>query len=129
MRTLFLRTPTDATTVSPALAPYVRTYDAGEVLFEEGASGGDMYYILNGQVAVKKGGQVVTTLSAGHHVGEMALLLGETRTATVEVAEAGTRLVHVAEENFDIILRENPEIVRSLLHDMALRLKKTTDEL
>ena len=59
----------------------------------------------------------------------MAMLLNEPRTATVAIASPGTQLIAISHDNFETLLRENPAIVRSLLKNMALRLKATTQQL
>lgn len=111
------------------LAKFVRAYDVNTILFEKGDPGGEMFYILSGSVAVKNNGATIRTLGAGDYFGEMAMLLNEPRTATIAIASPGTQLVAISQNNFETLLRENPAIVRSLLKDMALRLKATTQQL
>ncbi|MBI2350736.1 MAG: YihY/virulence factor BrkB family protein [Deltaproteobacteria bacterium] len=114
---------------SPFLAKFVRDYDVNTILFEKGDPGGEMFYILSGSVAVKNNGATIRTLGAGDYFGEMAMLLNEPRTATIAIASPGTQLVAISQYNFETLLRENPAIVRSILKDMALRLKATTQQL
>ena len=114
---------------SPFLAKFVQVYDMNTILFEKGDPGGEMFYILSGSVAVKNNGATIRTLGAGDYFGEMAMLLNEPRTATIAIASPGTQLVAVSQNNFETLLRENPAIVRSILKDMALRLKATTQQL
>lgn len=114
---------------SPFLAKFVRTYDVNTILFEKGDPAGEMFYILSGSVAVKNNGAIIRVLGAGDYFGEMAMLLNEPRTATVAIASPGTQLVAISQDNFETLLRENPAIVRSILKDMALRLKGTTQQL
>src|SRR5690606_20863692 len=67
-----------------------RTYGGGEVLFEEGAAPDGLYLIRRGSVTISRviaGREVVLSyLSAGNYVGEMALLSESPRTATVKAA-------------------------------------------
>jgi len=114
---------------SPFLAKFVQAYDVNTILFEKGDPGGEMFYILSGSVAVKNNGATIRTLGAGDYFGEMAMLLNEPRTATIAIASPGTQLVAISQNNFETLLRENPAIVRSILKDMALRLKATTQQL
>jgi len=114
---------------SPFLAKFVQAYDVNTILFEKGDPGGEMFYILSGSVAVKNNGATIRTLGAGDYFGEMAMLLNEPRTATIAIASPGTQLIAVSQNNFETLLRENPAIVRSILKDMALRLKATTQQL
>ena len=63
----------------------------GELLFAEGDEGDAAYALLSGRVAVRKktaeGEQVLAELGPGEIVGEIALLTGEPRSATVEALE------------------------------------------
>jgi CRP-like cAMP-binding protein/thioredoxin reductase/Fe-S-cluster-containing hydrogenase component 2 len=74
-----------------------RRYEAGETIFEEGQAPDGLYLIRRGSVTVSRrlGGRevVLSYLSAGNYVGEMALISGSPRTATVKAAVATECLV------------------------------------
>ncbi|MGQ9662222.1 MAG: cyclic nucleotide-binding domain-containing protein, partial [Kiritimatiellia bacterium] len=108
------------------LAPFVKKYEPGETILEEGTRGDEMFYILAGAAAVLRGGATVRTLASGDYFGEMSMLLDEPRTASVKALDPGTKVVVISRGNFDAILAENPVIVRKLLTEMARRLKETT---
>lgn len=107
------------------LARFVRTLQQGQVLFEEGESGREMYYVLGGSVRLSRGDQELKVMKPGDYFGEMSMLLDSPRTATATALEPDTQLVAIAEQNFDTILRENPAIVRRILKEMAHRLEET----
>jgi CRP-like cAMP-binding protein len=69
------------------------------------------------------------TVAAGAYVGEMALLRQAPRTETAVVAAPAARLIVISDANFDVILRENPAIVRAILGAMADRLQRANDAL
>jgi len=110
------------------LARYVTAHEAGDVVFREGEPGDAMYYVAQGGVSLSRNGRELVKVRAGEYFGEMAMLLGKERTATVTVAEPGTRLVAISAANVETVLRENPKVVLALLHEMAERLR-ATDEL
>jgi hypothetical protein len=60
-----------------------RTYDAGEQLIEQGEEGSQLFLILDGLVDVEVDGEEVAELGPGALLGEMALLEGGKRTASV----------------------------------------------
>jgi small-conductance mechanosensitive channel/CRP-like cAMP-binding protein len=65
-----------------------RVFGAGERILEEGAPGQTFYLVASGTVAVTtKRGVEVTRLSRGQYFGEMSLLTGEPRSATVVAVE------------------------------------------
>src|SRR2546426_3011488 len=63
-----------------------RAYPAGEDIVRKGDVEGGLFVILSGSATVETGG-AVHTLGAGAFFGEMALLAGTPRTATVPAAE------------------------------------------
>lgn len=84
-----------------------RSLRAGEVLFEEGDDGDDAYILLSGRlrVAVKTetgGRHIISELGAGELVGEIALLAGRPRTATVFAAR-DCELARLSRQSFDLM--------------------------
>ena len=113
--------------VSPVLLEqFTRQLAPGAVLFGEGAAGAEMYYVLEGAIALTKGGRSLKTMGPGDFFGEMSMLLATARTAAAAAGPAGARLVTITQDNFDTILRENPGIVQGILKEMAARLKATS---
>src|SRR5215212_4906402 len=58
--------------------------EAGHTLFVEGAPSTNLYLILSGSAVVRKKGRRVARLGPGDVVGELSVILGTPRTATVE---------------------------------------------
>ena len=108
------------------LEPFTRTAGPGAPLFREGEAGVEMYYVLEGGVALTKGGQTLRTMGPGDFFGEMSMLIQTERTAGAAAGPDGARLVAITRDNFDMILRENPGIVLAILREMATRLKTTS---
>ena len=63
--------------------PERRTLEPGDTLVEQGAPGDELYLVLDGVLAVEVDGQEVAEIGPGAIVGELALLEGGTRTATL----------------------------------------------
>jgi protein lysine acetyltransferase len=61
-----------------------RFVDAGEVLCRQGEPGGDFFVVLDGSADVLRHGELIGELTAGSVVGELALLTGAVRNATVQ---------------------------------------------
>jgi len=96
----------------------------GDVFFREGETGDEMYYLLSGSVAIRKGSVDLARIGPGRFFGEMTFLLGQDRSATA-VALEPTRCVVVRPDNFNQLLRENPGTARAMLVEMASRLRDT----
>ena len=77
----------------------------GETLVEQGAVGDAFFAIRSGQVDVVRGGSVIRTMGPDSHFGEIALLRGVPRTASV-VARTPVRAFRLDREGFDRVVRE-----------------------
>lgn len=104
-------------------------FGRGERMVEEGAKGDSMFVLLRGgaQVSVAKNGSniPVATLGAGDCFGEMSLLTGEPRSATVR-AERDCYVMEVNKSVMSQIIRDSPECLQQLSEILAQR-KLTTE--
>jgi len=107
-------------------------YAPGEIVVREGDRGSSMFLIEAGKVAVSIQGAAgesreLTVLDAGAAFGEISLLTGEPRTATVR-AVTETTLVQIEKESFAPILREHPALVQALEATMEKRRRHAAGE-
>lgn len=75
----------------------------GETIFYKGTVGNQMYVVLGGQVGVFDGPKCIAKLSTGDMFGEMSLLNGDPRSATVVALEHSNVFV-LSEEVFQKLL-------------------------
>ncbi|HMO50378.1 MAG TPA: YhjD/YihY/BrkB family envelope integrity protein [Kiritimatiellia bacterium] len=100
---------------------FERVCVAGETLFRHGDPGEHMYVILDGRIRLTRDDRELAVMGPGDYFGEMSLLTRAPRAATATALEA-TRLAIINQENFDLLVRENPVLVRRLLEELARRL-------
>lgn len=100
-----------------------RRYPHGAVIFSEGQPGVVMYIVRDGQVELRRGGQVVERLGPGEVIGEMALIDPAPRTATA-VAAGACSLTIVDEAMFRNIVAKVPGFALELLRVVVRRLRK-----
>lgn len=102
-------------------------YTRGEPLVHEGETGDSLFVIRSGVVRVEKslpgkGKAVVAKLTTGDFFGEMSLLTGDPRTASV-IADAETEVVVVGKEAFGPVLSADTGILASLTAALESRLR------
>ena len=94
----------------------------GKVLIRQGEHGDDLMVVASGQVGVDRDGTRIAQLGAGEFFGEIALIAGGPRTATV-TAEAPTRLLVVNHRDFHALMEEFPAVAGQVLMTLAHRLR------
>ncbi len=107
-----------------------KTFSANETICKIGDPGDEMYIIISGNVKIciydenGENEQVVATLQSGDYFGEMALLTGETRSASVITTEDSETFV-LQKNDFDVILEKFPSISLSMGKIVSQRLRET----
>jgi CRP-like cAMP-binding protein len=104
-----------------------RRFAAGETVAREGAGGAAFFLINSGEAAVSVRGQQRTTLGPGDHFGEIALIDGGARSATVT---ATSELVCYGLTFWDFrpLVQENAAIGWKLLQSLAKKLRVAEGE-
>jgi CRP/FNR family transcriptional regulator, cyclic AMP receptor protein len=104
------------------------TVCAGHVLCKEGATGREFFVVVDGEAIVTIAGEQVATVAPGGFCGEMALLDGGPRVATVTAATDMTVLV-VSQPEFFELVGEVPTVTRRILAGVAARLRTADAQL
>ena len=96
---------------------------AGTMLTRVGEPGEEFFFILDGSASVEVSRRKRGKLGPGEFFGEMSLLDGEPRSASVR-AETDMRLLVILRRNFQTLLSEVPEITRGILTVLSRRLRE-----
>jgi CRP/FNR family transcriptional regulator, cyclic AMP receptor protein len=94
----------------------------GTVLARSGEPGQEFFLILDGSARVEVSPRKRSRLQPGQYFGEMSLLDGGPRSATV-VADTPLRLLVIKRGDFATLLREAPELTQSLLATLSRRVR------
>ncbi len=105
-----------------AAAAHERMYGDGETIVREGDQGGSMFFVQRGRVSITFGpdNRQVAVTDAGGYFGEMSLLTGEPRSATVRAAGDST-VIEVGADAFGAYVRSHPDVVELLAAGAARR--------
>jgi len=109
----------------------LRSYDAGDIIVTEGESGSSLFLIVNGVVKVftrtEDGANLqLAELGLGDFFGEVSLLTGKPRTATI-TAHTDVTAIELDRTDFDSIVKNHPE-ARTTLEDFYKRRADETVE-
>jgi CRP/FNR family transcriptional regulator, cyclic AMP receptor protein len=96
---------------------------AGTVLTKAGESGDSFFFIIDGRVSVETQAGYGDPLQPGDFFGEMSLLDGEPRSATI-TAMTDVRLLVVDRSHFWRLLNETPDLVRRMLAVLSRRVRR-----
>jgi CRP-like cAMP-binding protein len=98
-----------------------RRFEAGTTAMVEGESGIGFFVIVDGQASVTVGDEEVRRLGPGDFFGEMALVTGAVRSATVK-AESDLDCLGLTAWTFRPWAREHPDVLWAMLETVVRRL-------
>lgn len=107
-------------------------FTPGRVLFKEGESSPDMYYIYTGHVKVVSRSVELAMIGAGKTVGEMGFFRSKPRTATVFVSIESTVDVYalrITKENWKEFVSEHPEVIFSMATEAFDRIEAANERI
>lgn len=103
-------------------SPSFVTKAIGETVIQAGGTGENMFVIQSGEAEILNDGVVLDVVGPGGVVGEMALVDGSLRSATVR-ARTRLRLMPISKPDFEMLIRSHPEFGLYVMKVMSLRLR------
>jgi CRP-like cAMP-binding protein len=114
-----------------AIEKCINEFNVGDVIFEEGSTGRDLYVVLDGNVEIAKvnGSQktVIVTLGKGEFFGEMAVIDGSARSATAISATPNTRVMRINHARFVYLVSQQPAFAMMIMDALSKRLRASND--
>lgn len=98
-------------------------YDTGDTVIREGEPGAAFFVTVAGQAKVVVGGKTVHRVIPGDHFGEISLLDGGPRSASV-VAETPMSVLRLNRSPFLKIVRDDADLARALLASLARMVRR-----
>jgi hypothetical protein len=99
------------------------SFRQGETIVEADQPGGSFFVIVEGEVRVVRGDRTIARAGPGEFFGEISLLDGGPRTASV-IAETPVVAIRLFKASFDKIVREEPRVAGKILVVVARRLRE-----
>jgi CRP/FNR family transcriptional regulator, cyclic AMP receptor protein len=114
-----------------AIEKCINEFDVGEVIFEEGSTGRDLYVVIDGMVDIAKGNgasrTVIVTLGKGEFFGEMAVIDGSSRSATAISSAPNTRVMRINHARFVYLVSQQPAFALMIMDALSKRLRASND--
>ncbi len=105
-----------------------RAYEKNSIIFNEGDSGHEMFYVLSGRIFLEKVDcqvkKVLAEMGPGQYFGEMAALIDISRSATARACE-NSHLAVIDGNTFRDMLRESQDVALHMLKEFSRRLKNS----
>ena len=98
-------------------------FGAGDTVIQEGEPGDSFFVAVSGQAKVISGGKTIHRLIPGDHFGEISLLDGRPRSASV-VAETPMSLLMVPRPAFLRLVKNDADLARALLASLARMVRR-----
>jgi CRP/FNR family transcriptional regulator, cyclic AMP receptor protein len=108
-----------------AHATDIRDVPAGTIIFEEGASGTEMFGIVDGDVEIRMSNGAVRKLGPDDTFGEMAIVDRSPRSGTA-VAVTDAKLAVIDRHKFLFLVQETPMFALQVMSSIAERLRAET---
>ena len=107
-------------------SPDAYEIEAGTALFTEGEPGDVMYAVIDGNIEVSIGGEVVEQVGPGGILGELALIDASPSAATATACVL-SRVTRVDQKHFMFLVQEHPTFAIQVMAVMADRLRHAND--
>lgn len=98
-------------------------YESGDVVIQEGEPGDSFFVTVSGQARVLSGGKTLHRLIPGDHFGEISLLDGGMRSASV-VADTPLSLLRLPRGPFLKMVKDDADLARELLASLARMVRR-----
>ena len=114
-----------------AIEKCINEYATGEVIFEEGSTGRELFVVLDGKVDIAKGDgasrTVIVSLGKGEFFGEMAVIDGSSRSATAIAAAPNTKVMRINHARFVYLVSQQPAFALMIMDALSRRLRASND--
>ena len=114
-----------------AIEKCINEFDVGDIIFEEGSTGRELYVVLDGLVEIAKvsgaAKTIIVTLGKGEFFGEMAVIDGSSRSASAIAATPKTRVMRINHARFVYLVSQQPAFALMIMDALSKRLRASND--
>lgn len=118
----FSQTKTEDLAKIAAIAEEIE-YEAGEIVFREKEKGDALFFVVSGEVSLRKRDREIARVYSQGNFGDLALLDNEPREFTA-VAVQDSHVLRIGSEEFYELLEDHVEIARAIIKSLTKRIRK-----
>ena len=100
--------------------------EPGQILFQEGDCGQEIFVVVEGELRIFKDKRIITAIRPGNYVGEMAILEDKPRSASVE-SVTPSLLLKITSAQFQEYLAKQPRSLVSMMTTLSRRVRHDTE--
>ena len=109
----------------------INEYDVGDVIFEEGSTGRELFVVLEGKIDIVKitgaTRTLIVILGKGEFFGEMAVIDGSSRSATAIAAAPRTKVMRINHARFVYLVSQQPAFALMIMDALSKRLRLSNE--
>jgi CRP/FNR family cyclic AMP-dependent transcriptional regulator len=102
------------------------THPPGRTVAAEGQGALAFHILLEGSATVSKDGRELRTLGPGDYFGEISMIDGKPRSATVTTVDS-VRALAIPHQDFEAVIDKDPDFARQLLKTLCARLREAEE--
>lgn len=122
LKGLFDDIPDKANYIHALMKRYGVTFNKGDHVFELGNAERSLYYLVHGEVHLKRDNHLLRTVHQAEFFGETASLTANPTNSSAIVASSKANIIIIYAENIDAMLTDNPTVALHLLRQLATRM-------
>ena len=103
------------------------SHPSGKAVATEGSNGLAFHLIIEGSARVTKNGRELRVLGPGDYFGEISMIDGQPRSATVTALEP-LKAMAIPHQDFETVIDEDPGFARCLLKNLCARLREADEK-
>lgn len=110
--------------INKLMVLYGKRFKKNKIIFNEGSQDNDLYFVIEGEVEIKRKGEIIFNVSPGEYFGEHALLHKTPRSMSATICSDWARIIRIKDTKVREMLAEDPKIAQIFMFNMAEKLQK-----
>lgn len=116
--------PLSSSFIHHLASQYGKVYKKNEVIFSQGSSEHNLFYIVRGEVDLMQNNKIIRSLKAHEYFGEMSLLNETPTIASALSSSSASEIIKIQKIHIEMMMADEPKVAMKFLRRMSLRLQQ-----